>query len=146
MATVLTTLALMAGAPAEAEAMKVEYHPKFPYCNTRACDKRALNRRHKRKVQARHKAQVRWERHAAKMRKVVAPYRAWLASTRQCESGGRYGIATGNGFYGAYQFTLSSWRAVGGWGMPHYAAPIEQDYRAVRLLHLQGRGAWPVCG
>jgi hypothetical protein len=78
--------------------------------------------------------------------RVVRPYRAWLASTRACESGGRYGIATGNGFYGAYQFTVSSWRAVGGWGMPHRASRLEQDYRAVRLLHVQGVGAWPVCG
>lgn len=78
--------------------------------------------------------------------RIVAPYRAWLARVRQCESGSRYGIATGNGFYGAYQFTLSSWYAAGGRGMPHHASPLEQDYRAVRLLHLQGRGAWPVCG
>jgi hypothetical protein len=26
------------------------------------------------------------------------------------------------------------------------ASRTEQDYRAVRLLHVQGRGAWPVCG
>ena len=83
------------------------------------------------------------------MRRVTAPYRAWLASTRGCETRGQpdpYRTNTGNGFYGAYQFTLSSWAAVGGRGMPHLASPLEQDYRAVRLLHLQGRGAWPVCG
>lgn len=79
-------------------------------------------------------------------RRVTRPYSAWLRSTRMCESDGRYTINTGNGFFGAYQFTLSSWRAVGGWGFPHHARPIEQDYRAVRLLHVQGRGAWPVCG
>ena len=77
---------------------------------------------------------------------VVRPYRGWLAKVRWCESTNRYNINTGNGFYGAYQFTLPSWRAVGGRGLPHLAIPLEQDYRAVRLLRLQGRGAWPVCG
>ena len=136
-------LALAAGPPEE-------YKPKFSYCNTRACDQRARHRQHKRaqrrkqrRVQARHKAEVRWRAH---MRRFTRPYRGWLASTRACESGGRYGIATGNGFFGAYQFTVSSWYAAGGRGMPHLAAPLEQDYRAVRLLHIQGRGAWPNCG
>ena len=80
------------------------------------------------------------------MRRTIRPYRAWLARTRQCESGGRWTISTGNGFYGAYQFTLQSWAGVGGRGYPHTAPPLEQSYRAVRLLHTQGRGAWPVCG
>ena len=144
--SVLMTVVAMFGAPDEARAMVAEYRPRFRFCNTRACDQRALSRRQRRRVQARHKAQVRAERHAAKMRRVVAPYRAWLASTRACESHGRYATATGNGFWGAYQFTLSSWRAAGGVGMPHHASRLEQDYRAVRLLHIQGRGAWPNCG
>ena len=143
--TVILAMLALAGAPEE-------YKPKFPYCNTRRCDRRAdarqRMRQQRRRVQARHKAQVRAERHAAKMRRVVAPYRGWLASTRFCESNGSggYRANTGNGFYGAYQFTLSSWAAVGGQGMPHLASPLEQDYRAVLLLHVQGRGAWPNCG
>ena len=82
-------------------------------------------------------------------RHVVRPYRGWLASTRHCETRGLrfpYLADTGNGFFGAYQFTRSSWRAVGGRGEPNHATHTEQDYRAVKLLHLQGRGAWPVCG
>jgi hypothetical protein len=79
-------------------------------------------------------------------RLAVAPYRGWLEATARCESGGRWNIATGNGFYGGLQFTLSSWRAVGGAGYPHTATKLEQMFRGVRLLHLQGRGAWPVCG
>ena len=79
------------------------------------------------------------------MRRITTPYRGWLAGVRACESGGNYGTNTGNGFFGAYQFTLSSWAAVGGWGYPHLAAPLEQDFRAVKLLHLQGPGAWPNC-
>jgi hypothetical protein len=78
--------------------------------------------------------------------RVVRPYRSWLRSTRLCESHGNYRTNTGNGFYGAYQFTLQSWAAVGGRGLPHLAARLEQDYRAVKLLRLQGPGAWPVCG
>ena len=105
----------------------VEHHP--PICQTRRCERRVAHRH------TRH----RWWR-------VTRPYRGWLASTRACESGGRYATNTGNGFYGAYQFTLSSWHAVGGTVMPHLAEPLEQDYRAVRLLWAQGRGAWPVCG
>lgn len=128
------------------------YEPKYKGCQTKECDQRVSTKKHKqalaqkRKVQKRHKAAIRAARHAAKMLRVIRPHRAWLASTRRCESNGNYGTATGNGFWGAYQFTLSSWRAVGGWGMPHLASKLEQDYRAVLLLYRQGRGAWPVCG
>ena len=43
----------------------------------------------------------------------AAPLRAWdrLAS---CESGGRWHIATGNGYYGGLQFSASTWQANGG--------------------------------
>lgn len=104
----------------------------YPGCNTRMCVTRVQSRTHRRTLR-------RWER-------VARPYRAWLAKVRQCESGGRYGTSTGNGFYGAYQFTRSSWHGVGGRGLAHEAPPVEQDYRAVLLLKQQGRGAWPVCG
>lgn len=107
-------------------------HRRYPYCNTWRCVRRADRRALRRRL-------ARW-------RRAIAPYRGWLASTRACESGGNYSTNTGNGFYGAYQFTLSSWRAAGGYGYPHLASPLEQDYRAVVLLHIQGRGAWPVCG
>lgn len=79
-------------------------------------------------------------------RHVVKPYLGWLARTAWCESTDRWHIATGNGFYGGLQFTASSWRAVGGSGLPHRHSRLEQSYRAVKLLHLQGAGAWPVCG
>ena len=63
----------------------------------------------------------------------------------QCESGGNWSINTGNGYYGGLQFSLSSWRAVGGSGYPHQASREEQIARAERLLDLQGWGAWPAC-
>lgn len=137
MTTILAVLA-MATPIAQAD----EYKPKFPYCNTKACDQRAIARRHRRRVQARHKAIVRWRAH---MRKVVAPYSYRLDRMARCESGGRWWINTGNGFYGGLQFTLRSWRAVGGVGMPNYASKLEQKYRAVKLMYIQGWGAWPVC-
>ncbi|HET9098626.1 MAG TPA: transglycosylase family protein [Candidatus Saccharimonadales bacterium] len=62
-----------------------------------------------------------------------------------CESGGNWAIDTGNGFYGGLQFTLSSWRAVGGTGLPSQASPAEQIARAQALEAIQGWGAWPVC-
>lgn len=63
----------------------------------------------------------------------------------QCESGGNWAINTGNGFYGGLQFTLSSWRGVGGSGYPNEASRVEQIQRAEALLARQGWGAWPAC-
>lgn len=34
---------------------------------------------------------------------------SWLLSLRNCESSGNYQENTGNGFYGAYQFTIDTW-------------------------------------
>jgi hypothetical protein len=69
-----------------------------------------------------------------------------LAAIRACESGGNYSTDTGNGFYGAYQFTQQSWQAVGGTGNPAAASPAEQDRRAAMLMAQSGTGNWPVCG
>lgn len=62
-----------------------------------------------------------------------------------CESGGNWHINTGNGFYGGLQFTLGSWRAMGGSGLPSDASREEQIMRAQKLQAAQGWGAWPVC-
>jgi hypothetical protein len=76
------------------------------------------------------------------------PGEDYLRNLRYCESGshGLYAANTGNGFYGAYQFTLSTWASVGGSGYPHLASPDEQDYRAAVLWRQQGSSPWPVCG
>lgn len=63
----------------------------------------------------------------------------------QCESGGNWSINTGNGFYGGIQFTLSSWRAVGGSGYPNLASKSEQIARGEMLKARQGWAAWPAC-
>jgi LysM repeat protein len=64
----------------------------------------------------------------------------------QCESGGNWGINTGNGFYGGLQFTQSTWKAYGGQGSPQNASRDQQIAVAQRVLQGQGIGAWPVCG
>lgn len=75
-----------------------------------------------------------------------APAGGTLASIKACESGGGYSTDTGNGFYGAYQFTQSTWQSVGGSGNPAAASPAEQDRRAAILYSQQGSSPWPVCG
>jgi hypothetical protein len=64
---------------------------------------------------------------------------------RVCESGNNYRADTGNGFYGAYQFTLGTWAAYGGAGRPSEAAPGEQDRRALMLYQARGWRPWPGC-
>jgi LysM repeat protein len=66
-----------------------------------------------------------------------------LARVRQRESGGNYATNTGNGFYGAYQFTLGTWASVGGHGLPSNASPAEQDMRAQILYNERGCSPWP---
>jgi len=69
-----------------------------------------------------------------------------LESIAQCESGGDYSANTGNGYYGAYQFTQETWESVGGSGLPSEASPAEQDQRAQMLLEQSGSSPWPNCG
>ncbi len=79
------------------------------------------------------------------------------APVRWCESRNRYGINTGNGFFGAYQFTISTWNWVASLidrpdlvGVrPDLAAPADQDRLAQALafeVRGGGLGHWPVCG
>jgi hypothetical protein len=76
---------------------------------------------------------------------VVRPYRQRFERIARCESGSRWHIATGNGFYGGIQFTARSWWWVGGRGYPHWHSKLEQMYRGVLLMRRQGWNAWPVC-
>lgn len=63
----------------------------------------------------------------------------------QCESGGNWSINTGNGYYGGLQFSLSSWRAVGGTGYPHEHSREHQIAMAQRLHAQGGWRHWPGC-
>jgi LysM repeat protein len=63
----------------------------------------------------------------------------------QCESGGNWGINTGNGYSGGLQFAPGTWSAHGGTGSAHNASRSEQIRVAERVLASQGWGAWPAC-
>src|SRR5687767_15110128 len=52
------------------------------------------------------------------------------AKLRNCEAGGNYTRNSGNGYYGAYQFSAGSWRSLGYPGLPHLASPEMQDEAA----------------
>ena len=74
----------------------------------------------------------------------AAPESAW-DQLAQCESGGNWSANTGNGYYGGIQFNASTWRAMGGSGLPHQASKAEQIAVAERTLAAQGWNAWPAC-
>ncbi|WP_031075005.1 transglycosylase family protein [Streptomyces sp. NRRL WC-3742] len=77
----------------------------------------------------------------------AAPASTWDA-VAQCESGGDWGINTGNGFYGGLQFTPSTWKAYGGTAFAaqaNQASKGQQIAIAEKVLASQGPGAWPVC-
>src|SRR5699024_3294843 len=63
----------------------------------------------------------------------------------ECESGGDWGINTGNGFSGGLQFQQSTWESHGGSGSPENASRAEQIRVAENVLDNQGWGAWPSC-
>jgi hypothetical protein len=69
-----------------------------------------------------------------------------FSNIRQCESGGNYATNTGNGYYGAYQFTQGTWNSLGYSGLPSDASPATQDAAAAQLAARSGFGQWPVCG
>ena len=68
------------------------------------------------------------------------------AALAQCESGGDPRAVSPAGYYGLYQFSLSTWHAQGGSGNPIDASPAEQTLRAQILYGKAGAGQWPVCG
>jgi len=81
---------------------------------------------------------------------------AWLAERggvndhlkriAKCESGGNPRAISSTGKYrGKYQFSMSTWRSVGGTGDPAQASEAEQDMRAQMLYDRSGPGQWPVC-
>jgi hypothetical protein len=63
----------------------------------------------------------------------------------QCESGGNWSMNSGNGYYGGLQFSLATWREVGGAGYPHQNTKAEQVKRGKILQARYGWGQWPHC-
>jgi hypothetical protein len=69
----------------------------------------------------------------------------WDALAR-CESGGNWAINTGNGYYGGLQFSLGTWQAYGGTGLPSQHSRETQITVAERLRAASGGfSPWPHC-
>jgi len=68
-----------------------------------------------------------------------------LNKLRICESGDNYRENTGNGYFGAYQFSQSTWRGLGLHGRPDRARAITQNLAARKLHAEDGWSAWPSC-
>ncbi len=64
----------------------------------------------------------------------------WLEKLRDCESGGNYADNTGNGYYGAYQFSLGTWERLGNTGLPSSAPPAVQDQAIVENTNRSSGG------
>ena len=77
--------------------------------------------------------------------RLFVPLQGVWEQLRVCESGGNYLENTGNGYYGAYQFALSTWLGLGMSGLPSQASPGLQDEAAVRLQRRAGWRSWPTC-
>ncbi len=69
------------------------------------------------------------------------------AALAKCESGGNPRAVNPSGkYFGLYQFSKTTWRAVGGSGSPADASAAEQTKRAKILYNRAGAGQWPHCG
>jgi len=107
-----------------------------------------------------HKAEIRKEARTAKRaaaRRVAekrqakaaasVPVPPQLEAIAACESGGDPTAVSPDGTYhGKYQFSVETWAAMGGSGLPSQAPEAEQDMRAAMLYAQSGPGQWPVCG
>lgn len=63
----------------------------------------------------------------------------WLFRLRRCESGGNYSTDTGNGFYGAYQFTIDTWNSWHtGYARADLAPPNVQDATIIKNTNASG--------
>lgn len=70
-----------------------------------------------------------------------------LEAIAQCESGGDPRAVSASGRYrGKYQFSVSTWRQLGGKGDPAAASEARQDRLAAKLFAQQGLSPWPHCG
>jgi resuscitation-promoting factor RpfA len=67
----------------------------------------------------------------------------------KCESGGRWDINTGNGYYGGLQMTRATWASYGGHRYApraDLATPEQQIAVGERIVRSRGLRPWPVCG
>ena len=64
---------------------------------------------------------------------------------RYCEAGGDYTRNSGNGYYGAYQYSIGSWDNFGGYARPDLAPAAVQDAKAEADQAARGWSPWPAC-
>jgi hypothetical protein len=76
---------------------------------------------------------------------IADPNAELFAQLRMCESHNNYTENTGNGYYGAYQFSVATWRTMGYSGLPSEGSPEQQDEAARRLQARSGWRQWPAC-
>ena len=66
-----------------------------------------------------------------------------LLKLRMCETGGRYNANTGNGYYGAYQFSAATWnRWNTGYARADLAPPEVQDLYVIKNVKASKGGLW----
>jgi hypothetical protein len=64
----------------------------------------------------------------------------------ECESGGNpRAVSPGGRYRGKYQFSVDTWRNLGGTGDPAEASEAEQDRIALKLYRRSGTAPWPNC-
>ncbi len=68
-----------------------------------------------------------------------------LSKLRGCEAGGHYDRNSGNGYYGAYQYDISTWANYGGYTHADLAPPAVQDQKAHETYVGRGWRPWPAC-
>ncbi|HSX14297.1 MAG TPA: transglycosylase family protein [Candidatus Saccharimonadales bacterium] len=64
---------------------------------------------------------------------------------RMCESGNNYARNSGNGYFGAYQYNLSTWSNFAGYARPDLAPASVQDEKARETQARRGWAPWPAC-
>jgi peptidoglycan hydrolase-like protein with peptidoglycan-binding domain len=69
-----------------------------------------------------------------------------LRQIAECESGGNpQAVSPGGQYRGKYQFSVDTWRALGGKGDPAEASEADQDRLALKLYRQAGTSPWPNC-
>lgn len=106
-----------------------------------------------RRIRAERTNRKRARREYRRKLRYIAPYRSWfLGPVGACESGtttnlehGLRATSPSGQYLGRYQFGRPDWGRAGGYGDPRDADWLEQGYRAVRWLNINGRQSWPNC-
>lgn len=68
-----------------------------------------------------------------------------MLALRFCEAGNIYSRNSGNGYYGAYQYNLSTWGNWGGYARPDLAPAEVQDAKFLETFARRGWSPWPAC-